>query len=375
MATLYIRRRSPFVWIGYSLGGVQVSRSTGIRWVKKKDGSPGIPAEARAFQRQVEARLVTGDWDSIRPARSRRFTLNEALELYIEVKGPKLAESTQKMYRLSIRKANSLLGDADVTRMTEKTMLALRKELIEQDGQANAAIWLRHIAAVLNMAKRKKYICENPITADVKFQPPEQPVNCYTESQLGNLLQTADAMGWEGLSDQLLFLVYSGFRSMESCNVEWSQVDFKRGIIRYWNQKGKRWEDQPMDQQFANFVSNLPHKYDPYLFRYRHKAGLNHAVKRVNRLLEHNESLNVHTLKTCAVGRWKAMGLDILTISKLAHHRSIETTRKHYDYFDTGRILGRMNIGLEAGNVPLGPKVKEEITTPSLHSDTSTHLP
>jgi len=78
-------------------------------------------------------------------------------------------------------------------------------------------------------------------------------------------------------------------------------------------------------------------------------------VKRINRLLGHDEDLNVHTLKTCAVGRWKAMGLDMLTISKLAHQRSIETTRKHYDYFDTGRIVVRMDLGLTEGNVPLGP--------------------
>ena len=60
------------------------------------------------------------------------------------------------------------------------------------------------------------------------------------------------------------------------------------------------------------------------------------------------------------------MGLDMLTISKLAHHRSIETTRKHYDYFDTGRVVGRMDLGLEGGDVPLGPIVKEKIAPLSL---------
>jgi hypothetical protein len=101
----------------------------------------------------------------------------------------------------------------------------------------------------------------------------------------------------------------------------------------------------------------------------RHKAGLNHALKKINRLLDHDESLNVHTLKTCAVGRWKAMGLDMLTISKLAHHRNIETTRRHYDFFDTQKIVGRMNAGLEAAGLVEGVKTEEEITTISLRSD------
>jgi hypothetical protein len=45
---------------------------------------------------------------------------------------------------------------------------------------------------------------------------------------------------------------------------------------------------------------------------------------------------------------------------------NIETTRKHYDYFETGRIVGRMDLGFEGGNVPLGPKVKEKIAPLSL---------
>jgi integrase len=367
MATLYIRKGSPFVWIGYSLGGVQVARSTRIRWVKKRNGTPAIPREAEEFKRHLEARILTRDFEPLR-RRSRRVTLEEALEHYLTIKGPKLAESTKKMYKLSLEKAKHYLGDSDLNRVTEKTMLVLREHFIEDDGETNAAIWLRHLAAILNMAKRKKLIPENPITPDVKFRPTEQPVTCYTDIQLGNLLQTADALKLEGLSDQLLFLVYSGFRSMESCLVKWDQVDFKRGVVRYWNHKGKRWEDQPMDREFAEFVGRLPRKYTPYILRYRHKAGLNHALKRINRLLEHPEWLNVHTLKTCAVGRWKSMGLDMLTISKLAHHRSVETTRKHYDYFDTEKIVGRMNLGLTIADRNAQPNTNAGITTNSLQS-------
>lgn len=366
MATLYIRKGSPFVWIGYSVGGIPVYRSTRIRWVKRKNGSPSIPAEAKEFKRQIEARITTGEWGSIRPQRDRKISFSEALNFYFEVKGPKLAESTRKMYRLSIRKAVDSLGETDLNQLTEKSMLALRRHLIEVDGKSNAAIWLRHLGAVLNLAMRKKLIRENPITPDVKFRPPEEAITCYTESQLGNLLLTADAERCEGLSDQLLFLVYSGFRSQEACIVQWHQVDFQRRVIRYWNQKGKRWEDQPMDSQFIKFMEALPRHHSPFIFRYRHKSGLNHAVRRINKILGHSPTLNVHTLKTCAVGRWKAMGLDILTISKLAHHRSIETTRRHYDYFDTARIVGRMDLGLEGGNVPLGPIVKEKITVASM---------
>jgi hypothetical protein len=41
------------------------------------------------------------------------------------------------------------------------------------------------------------------------------------------------------------------------------------------------------------------------------------------------------------------MGIDTLTISKLAHHRSTETTRSHYDYFDAQKAIGRMDRGLQ----------------------------
>ena len=110
-----------------------------------------------------------------------------------------------------------------------------------------------------------------------------------------------------------------------------------------------------MDAEFATFVSALTRKYEPFVFRYRHKSGLNHAVKKINRILGHDESLNVHTFKTCAVGRWKSMGLDVLTISRLAHHRNIETTQKHYDFFDAQKIIGQMDWAIEGGKASLFP--------------------
>jgi hypothetical protein len=55
--------------------------------------------------------------------------------------------------------------------------------------------------------------------------------------------------------------------------------------------------------------------------------------------------------------------LDMLTISKLAHHRNIETTRKHYDFFQTQKIVGRMNLGLDAAGFKEGGEAKETIAT------------
>jgi integrase len=364
MATLYCKQRSPFVWIGYSLNGVRVNKSTGIKWVKKRDGSAGIPSEANELLKQIEARISTGNFDLLPQAQSKRYRISDLRDFYFEAKAVSLAANSKQLYKLATSKAIDVFGDAWADRLTEKNMFALRARLIELDGEVNASIWLRHLAAVFNFAAKKKLIRGNPITSDVKFRPPDGPVRCYTPHQLSNLLLTADALverarvedpeavrapRYEGLSDQLLFLTYSGFRSDESCTLKWSQLDERRRIIRYYNQKGKRWTDQPMDRVFQDFMSALTRKYEPYVFRYRTSSGLNHATREINALIGHPESLNVHTLKTCAVGRWKGMGLDLLTISRLAHHRDIKTTQRHYDYFDTGGILDRMDAALEDG--------------------------
>lgn len=362
MATLYAKKRSPFVWIGYSRDGVRVNRSTGIRWVKKHDGSLRAPAEALEMLKQVEARIKIGNFDLLPQAQQKRYRISDLRDFYLEAKAVRLAENSKKLYRLAVEKAIMVLGDVYADHLTEAKMFTLRSALIELDHEVNASAWIRHLAAVFNFAARKKLIRENPITSDVKFRPPDEPVHCYTEHQLSNLLLTADAEGCEGLSDQLLFLKFSGFRSDESCQVKWSQVDFRRKVIRYWNQKGKRWTDQPMDRDFLEFIQEVTHKYEPYLFRYRTSSGLNHATRRINELIRHPACLNVHTIKTCAVGRWKSMGLDLLTISRLAHHKDIATTRRHYDYFDTGRILTAMNGGLD------NTRANEESATLLLHS-------
>jgi integrase len=367
VATLYAKKRSPFVWIGYSLDGVRMNRSTGIPWIKKRDGSISLPPEAAEMSKQIEARIKIGSFDIVPQAQKNRYRISDLRDYFLEAKAVRLAPNSKRLYRLAVQKAIKVLGDVYADYLSEAKMFSLRTELIELDGEVNASAWIRHLAAVFSFAARKKLIRENPITADVKFKPPDQPVRCYTEHQLSNLLLTADAEGCEGLSDQLLFLKFSGFRSEESCTVKWSQVDPRRRIIRYWNQKGKRWTDQPMDREFLEFISGLTHKYEPYLFHYRSSSGLNHAARRINELLGHSASLNVHTLKTCAVGRWKAMGLDMLTISALAHHRDIDTTRRHYDYFDTDRILTAMDGALSPITADTA-RVNGKVATLPLHS-------
>jgi hypothetical protein len=56
------------------------------------------------------------------------------------------------------------------------------------------------------------------------------------------------------------------------------------------------------------------------------------------------------------------MGPDVLTISKLARHESIGTTRRRYDYFNTERILGEMAAALEDRDIPLGTFPRREST-------------
>jgi len=57
----------------------------------------------------------------------------------------------------TIDKATEYLGDGDVTRMTEKTILALRKHLIEDDGESNAAILTRTWNPLIKRVERSRH--------------------------------------------------------------------------------------------------------------------------------------------------------------------------------------------------------------------------
>jgi hypothetical protein len=62
------------------------------------------------------------------------------------------------------------------------------------------------------------------------------------------------------------------------------------------------------------------------------------------------------------------MGPDVPTISRLAHHKSIETTCRHYGHFNAKRILGEMVAAFEDRNNPPAPFPSSRSNAFLLHS-------
>ena len=360
MIRFYVRRDRPHVYLEMrDRTGKRRRQKTPFKTadLRVRDGKYLFSREMLNWQRRFELAQTSGLGvpQAVQHCPSLRSVLDQYIEFRID-----LAEKTKKAYRFAVKKFGTVFGDPDckfpIDLLTEDVMISLRNKLIHEDGKSNARNYLTHIGVILHFAADKRYIPYCPITRFVKFRVPDHEIICPSHRELLAILDYADDRAYKGLSDQLRFLVFSGCRARESCDITWDRIDWDRSVIQYWNQKGKRWVDQPIDEEFLIFLKKVPHKYGKFLFRYRCESSLTHAFKRAVRHVKVdgnalNEDYHLHNLKVYAVGRWRSMGLSMIEISGLAKHANIQTTAKYYAYFDGNGVASQMNNALVSSGV------------------------
>jgi integrase len=333
MSSLYLRGKR--IWIAFSdRFGIQYRRSTGltIGEVKRAQGRIVYPREALDVKRKLDASLALGRWGL--PEDEKRTKISELTELYMKAVGHAKAEGTQYLSRLASQHMVRDLGDLPIAAITEDTIQRWRRILLSLEGEQSGSRDLRTMSAVFSWAVAQNLIRHTPITRYVKVTPKPVPIVPFTDEQLKEIFKTAMAPA----RDQFRFLYLSGFRLNESCQLKWSDVDFKQRVIRLWNAKEKRWDYFPLDEYLFRFMRRLPRAYDPYVFFYRLKRSASQYFRRLRDRLKMGEELSLHTLRTNFISNLVNAGLSESEVMHLARHRSIMTTHRYYTAFDQKRM-------------------------------------
>lgn len=214
----------------------------------------------------------------------------------------------------------------------------LAQKFVEQrraDGAGNAVI-NRSLAALrrmLKIAKHRKRIQDVPF---IEFQKePSARRGFITDKQFGALIKNLPSH----LRPLIALLFFCGVRLGEALAIEWSQIDFKAGLIRLYDTKN----DEPRVVPLPSLLRMLLRPIEPKTGRVFdatnlrkewmtacEAAGLGRKIKQEEKPYDPRyEGLTIHDLRRSAVRNLVRAGVPETIAMKISGHR----TRSVFDRY------------------------------------------
>lgn len=260
------------------------------------------------------------------------------------------AEKTIQSYLSDIRTFITFLEGINVnyTQLQRQHIVTYRQHLLNKNyrpASINKAInslnnytnWLiknRIVAAQMPLVR--------PAQDRIKIaNGSEEPVDVLNEPEVEILLNYTSRPD-VSQRDRLIihFLLYTGTRVGELCNIKISDLDLLTGQVRIIG-KGSKYREIPLRPDLVELIqiylrnsrANIKHFSSPYLLISQRADFLNRDS--VNTILEKigkatGIHLYPHKFRHTFCTRLIAAGVPITTVSKLAGHSGVDTTARFY---------------------------------------------
>ncbi len=370
MSSLYFRGKT--IWIGFTVNGVRKDESTGIRVPevrKNKRGEVVFPREAVDFQERLEAKIRLNQW-GIEDSKLNPVRLTDAFNLYLAEVSPDLTEGSIYQARLAVEALVALTDNCHLSAIDQSAILTARTRWLSESrvlksgvtkklSQNTVAKRLRQLSAFFNWAvlHEPPLMKANPISRKIRLRPKKSRPTTFTNDELRTLFGYLDEHDRD-FRDQLLFLLLTGFRSGESCKLQWTDVEFEAGVLYHVNQKGHRDNAFPLHHALRSLLQSTSRAYTPYVFKYRTSFTVAQRLRRFMAQCMPDSKKRAHTLKKTFVSWAIRSGASAPQLHILANHKSMQTTMDYYNSLSAGEIAGIFSNPIFDTAIPLHPPLE-----------------
>jgi integrase len=323
--TIYVQYRTPDM-----LPGRYKQKSTGIKMkrVRKRNGCVIYPQEAHLIRDKIERSIALRKFHIIQKKQS--VVLSGLVDKFIHGRGRARSNATQYHYKHALRKFSELIGDVDVSLITEATMLDFRELSIQEYGDQNTSIWIRALSPIFNWAVSQGYMEQNPVTKSVRFKPAPVRKKKFSNEESERLFQYLRKSNPD-LYYLCSFLLRTGLRVMDALELKWSDIDFEAGVIYFEDHKSRRADEEfPITPGLHTLLKSMPREYEPRVFRWKTTSTVNRVYSRIRRKLKLHEDLTMHALKRTYATMLSEAGVPVSAARILAHHKDYKTTLTYY---------------------------------------------
>lgn len=210
---------------------------------------------------------------------------------------------------------------------------------LEQDlrGRSNATLnrYTSVVRTAFEWGIRKGYLKENPLKRALHYKEPRPDKSfSFMDEDLEKLFSLED----KTFSAFLKVTYYSLGRRSEVLKLKWSDLDFKRKIIKFVTPKSQSPEIIemaekliPVFQSLRNCTSCSSNTDIDRIFPYSE----NYATKKFQKVrdkLNLKSIRRIHDLRSARVIKLLEEGVDIKTVQEVARHKNVLTTLSFYAF-------------------------------------------
>ena len=227
-----------------------------------------------------------------------------------------------------------------------------KKERPRRPGSVNR--YLQDLRAAFNLARRNGKVEKNPV-ADVKLlRENNKRVREMTpeeEKAILVALEPSERRFHTDLRPMVRYLVATGLRLGEACNLRWGDIDWKAEVVTLRKTKAQKTQHIPLSAEALGILRDLC-KGDGYVFAWPDgrpwtPGYVTHAFR--NAVEDAGVTdLHVHDTRHTFACRMLRAGVDIYTVSKLLRHASVVMSER-YAHLSSSDLRAALNCDVRPG--------------------------
>jgi integrase len=293
---------------------------------------------ARELEASIKADMVREEFYISHHKAKQTMTLQELWERYLPwaQENKKTWKCDQYNYETHLKprwgsKALDTITSLDV----ERLKLDLKRN-VNKFGRPFTPATIKHQLVLLNrlynLAKRwRLYSGTNPMDHVEVPKLDNQKTEFLTDEELVRLLEVLDNWPYDDSAAFIKFALFTGFRRSELFKMQWTHVDFERGMITLPDPKGKKTVTVPVCQQAFEVLNGL-HKISDFVFPGRageQRTDFKGPWQRIRKAAGLPKSFRFHGIRHHFASTLVSNGVDLAVVQGLLSHKDSRTTARY----------------------------------------------
>ena len=276
-------------------------------------------------------------------------TVSAIVTEYIDQKGSKWADTEQE--RCQARLNNHIaphIGSIPLDKLTraqvQEAHIAISKTV---PYQANRSIQLLRASINFALSHRGWRVTnfvdgENPATR-IELNKEKSRKEWIKPEEIPQLITAIRQEVNPWMAGFFLMVLYTGARKSELLNLQWTDVDFKQRLIRFWDTKNHEDHEVPLSQDAIKLLQSIPHTLgNAYVFCGHVKGRpINNPYKPWKRILKRaniDRRVTIHDLRRTVGSLLATSGYSTQQIGKLLNHKSSITAKVYAEIADSAKV-------------------------------------
>ncbi len=200
----------------------------------------------------------------------------------------------------------------------------------------------------------------------IRFLPEPQTDRFFTDDELASLRRLMKPDAW----NRVLFAVETCLRASEQFTLEWKHVDLEAKTLTIPLPKGNKTRRVPVSETALHVLRSVDSLESGWVFPHHEDSSKHrhpyHEGRQFARILRKAgiQGASWHTLRHTGASRRLRAGVDIVTVSKILGHSTIQTTMRYLHLVET-----QLTEAINKGSVQLAEIEQNPVRNRDLNRD------